>query len=73
MCIRDSAYVEPKSKKPYFKVQIGIADNELEKIGRDSIKTGMPVEAFFATEKRTPINYVTRPLTEYFGKAFRDS
>ena len=34
---------------------------------------GMPVETFIATDARTPLNYLVRPLTDYFTKAFRES
>jgi HlyD family type I secretion membrane fusion protein len=33
---------------------------------------GMPVEAFLKTENRTPISYLTQPLTVYFNRAFRE-
>lgn len=32
---------------------------------------GMPVEAFLRTEDRTPLSYLTQPLTVYFNRAFR--
>ncbi len=34
---------------------------------------GMPVEAFLRTEQRTPLDYLTQPLTVYFSRAFRES
>ncbi len=33
---------------------------------------GMPVEAFLKTEDRTPMSYLTQPLTVYFQRAFRE-
>lgn len=33
---------------------------------------GMPVEAFLRTEERTPLAYLTQPLTVYFNRAFRE-
>lgn len=33
---------------------------------------GMPVEAFLKTEDRTPLSYLTQPLTVYFNRAFRE-
>jgi HlyD family type I secretion membrane fusion protein len=32
---------------------------------------GMPVQAFLKTEDRTPLSYLTQPLTVYFQRAFR--
>jgi len=36
------------------------------------ILPGMPVEAFLKTEDRTPLSYLTQPLTVYFQRAFRE-
>jgi len=33
---------------------------------------GMPVEAYLKTRDRTPLSYLTQPLTNYFSRAFRD-
>lgn len=33
---------------------------------------GMPVEAFLKTGDRTPLSYMTQPLTVYFQRAFRE-
>jgi len=37
-----------------------------------SLLPGMPAEAFIKTENRTPLNYLTHPLTVYFTRAFRE-
>jgi multidrug efflux pump subunit AcrA (membrane-fusion protein) len=33
---------------------------------------GMPVEVFMKTQNRTPLNYLTQPLLNYFTRAFRE-
>lgn len=33
---------------------------------------GMPVESFLKTQDRTPLSYLTQPLTAYFQRAFRE-
>jgi HlyD family secretion protein len=33
---------------------------------------GMPVETFLKTQERTPLSYLTQPLTVYFQRAFRE-
>lgn len=33
---------------------------------------GMPVEVFLKTDARTPLDYLTQPLTAYFKRAFRE-
>ena len=37
-----------------------------------NIRPGMPVEAYLRTENRTPLSYLTQPLTAYFSRAFRE-
>lgn len=34
---------------------------------------GMPVETYLRTQDRTPLSYLTQPLTVYFNRAFRES
>ncbi len=45
-----------------------------ELLSHEDIKLlpGMPVEAFLKTEDRTPLSYLTQPLTVYFNRAFRE-
>ena len=71
--ISADAFADPKTKKPYFDVEVSISEAEMQKIGHETIKSGMPVSVFLATEKRTPFRYLTKPLTDYFGRAFRDA
>ena len=42
--------------------------DELENV---ELLPGMPVQAFLKTEERTPLSYLTQPLTVYFQRAFR--
>ena len=37
-----------------------------------ALRPGMPVETFLRTQDRTPLSYLTRPLTVYFQRAFRE-
>ena len=44
----------------------------LRKLAEITLLPGMPVEAFLKTEDRTPLSYLTQPLTVYFSRAFRE-
>jgi multidrug efflux pump subunit AcrA (membrane-fusion protein) len=44
----------------------------LARLGDVTLALGMPVEAFIQTSTRTPLNYLLRPLTDYFARAFRE-
>ena len=67
------AFNDPVTRKPYYDVRVGLRTDEMHKLGAKDLIPGMPVEAFLATESRTPMNYVLRPILTYFDRAFRDS
>lgn len=37
-----------------------------------ALAPGMPVEAYLRTEARSPLNYLVKPLTDYFKRALRE-
>lgn len=43
----------------------------LEQLENVELLPGMPVQVFLKTENRTPLSYLTQPLTVYFQRAFR--
>ena len=57
----------------YYRVDVEPLDEELAKLDELEILPGMPVEAFIKTDDRTPLSYLTKPLTDYFGRALRGS
>lgn len=57
----------------FYRVELIPLTEELVKIEEHQLLPGMPVEAFLRTEDRTPLSYLTKPLTDYFGRAFRES
>jgi HlyD family secretion protein len=71
--ISPDALVDPATRKPYFEVKITPQADAVARLGTAELLPGMPVSAFMATESRTPLSYVTRPILFYFERAFRDS
>ncbi|MDA9865408.1 HlyD family type I secretion periplasmic adaptor subunit [bacterium] len=57
----------------YYRVELTPLVEELAKIEDEQLLPGMPVEAYLRTEDRTPLSYLTKPLTDYFGRSFRES
>ncbi len=55
----------------YYKVDLIPLEEELPKLESQELLPGMPVEAYLRTDDRTPISYLTKPLTDYFGRAMR--
>ncbi len=71
--ISADAFLDAKTGKLFYNVEISLSDSEIEKLGKNSLISGMPVNAFFTTKSRSPLEYVTKPIMVYFDKAFRDS
>ena len=71
--VSPDAYVDQLARSHYYEAQIAFSDEALAKLGGKLLVPGMPVEAFFATEEQTPFTYVTKPLVDYFNRAYRDT
>ena len=70
--ISATSIVDPATGIPFFKVQVVVSDEELERIGDAVLVPGMPVAAFLQTGERSVMSYLTRPLTDQVEKAFRE-
>lgn len=57
----------------YYQVELIPSEGEMQKLGGQTLLPGMPVEAFIKTADRSPLNYLAKPLTDYFNRAFRES
>jgi HlyD family secretion protein len=66
------AFVHEASGISFYQVEIGIDPEELDKLGDQRLVPGMPVEAYIRTSDRSPLSYLTKPLTDYFANAFRE-
>lgn len=56
----------------YYAVELAPKEDEMAKLGDQELLPGMPVEAFIRTGDRSPLAYLTKPLTDYFVRAFRE-
>lgn len=56
----------------YYRVELVPGEAEIAKLEAQELLPGMPVEAYLKTEDRTPLSYLTKPLTDYFGRALRE-
>jgi HlyD family secretion protein len=65
--------VDEATQMPYYRAEIALNPGELAKLGDVTLIPGMPVEAFIRTDERTPVQFLTRPFTDYFNRAFRES
>jgi HlyD family secretion protein len=60
------------SSPPFYSVRLMISAKELDKLGTNKLKPGMPAEAFIQTEAQTPMTYFLKPLTDQFAHALRE-
>jgi HlyD family secretion protein len=67
------AFLDEKTKEYHYFVDVALIENEMHKLGDVALISGMPVEAFLTTSSRSPASYVTKPILDYFVRAFRDS
>jgi HlyD family secretion protein len=58
----------------YFRARMRLKDGELARLPEGAVLVpGMPVEAYFQTVDRTPLEYLVKPVADYFNRAFRES
>ena len=55
----------------FYAVELLPREGELAKLGDEILLPGMPVEAFIKTGDRSPLAFLTKPLMDYFARAFR--
>ena len=56
----------------YYTAKVTPNKGEFDKLKDDKIIPGMQVETFIQTSNRTPLEYLTKPMADYFDKAFRE-
>lgn len=71
--ISPDAFFDQNTGETFYQAELVLNPGEIEKIPEGAkLIPGMPVQAFLRTRDRSPINYLTKPLTDYFVRAFRD-
>ena len=72
--ISADAFQNETSGQSFYRVELRLSNGEIEKLPIDmTLIPGMPVEAFVRTADRSPMDYLIKPLADYFAKAFRES
>jgi HlyD family secretion protein len=63
---------EQQTGLTYYTVRITTAPEERARLGDLKIVSGMQAEAYMQTGERTPFQYLVKPLTDQFHRAFRE-
>ncbi len=68
------AFVDEITGEGYYLATIELPEDQRQRLPEGaSLIPGMPVEAFLSTGERSAIAYLTRPLRDYFIRAFREN
>ena len=70
--VSPDAFFEEKTGRSYYKAEVLLREGELAKLQGQQLIAGMPVEVYIQTGERTPINYLLKPITDYFNRALRE-
>lgn len=65
--------LDDQSDESFYAVEIALDEKDVDQvIDKADLLPGMPVEAYLQTESRTPISYLTKPLTDQIARAMRE-
>ncbi len=70
--ISADAFVDNQTNESYYLVELQFLPDSLPAVSGARLLPGMPVEVFLQTESRRPIDYLTRPLSDYLMRAMRE-
>ncbi|MGE4373792.1 MAG: HlyD family type I secretion periplasmic adaptor subunit [Xanthobacter sp.] len=64
---------DPHSGAPYYALKVSINEQELARLGADKpLVPGMPADVFMVAGTRSPLSYLTKPLTDQMARALRE-
>ena len=66
------AFVDKATNQSYYRAEIVPNPEEYSKLAGLDLLPGMPVESFIRTADRTPLNFLIKPVADYFNKSFRE-
>lgn len=63
--------IDEATQEPYYTARLAIAELPPE-VREEQLYPGMPVETFIRTDERTFLQYLVRPITDSFRRAFTE-
>ena len=70
--VSPDAFHEEQTGRSYYKAEVTLREGELAKLEGQELVAGMPVEVYIQTGERTAVNYLLKPITDYFNRALRE-
>ena len=65
------AVQDERSGMSFYTAELALNPGEAEKLEGLTLLPGMPVEAYIRTD-RSPLNYLMKPLADYFSRSMRE-
>ncbi|MEM9044106.1 MAG: HlyD family type I secretion periplasmic adaptor subunit [Pseudomonadota bacterium] len=72
MTISNDTLTDEAQGISYFLAEVSLNKGEIDKLEGEELVAGLPVEVYIQTGERTPLNYMLRPITDYFNRALRE-
>jgi len=67
------AFTDDSAGTSFYRAEIMMENGELARLPEGvTLIPGMPVQAFIRTGDRSPLNYLVKPLSDYFSMALRE-
>ncbi|MGJ8622071.1 MAG: HlyD family type I secretion periplasmic adaptor subunit [Yoonia sp.] len=67
------AFLNETSGQSFYRAEVQLNPGQIDRLPDDmTLIPGMPVEAFVRTADRSPLEYLLKPLSDYFAKSFRE-
>jgi HlyD family secretion protein len=70
--ISPDAGMDEATGETFYEAVVLPDERGLQDVAHIQLLPGMPVELYLKTDSRTPLSYLTQPLTVYFQRAFRE-
>ncbi|MEM8841154.1 MAG: HlyD family efflux transporter periplasmic adaptor subunit, partial [Pseudomonadota bacterium] len=70
--ISNDSLLDEATGMNYFSAEVELNPGEISKLPENEMIAGLPVEVYIQTGERTTLNYLMRPMTDYFSRALRE-
>ncbi len=70
--VSPSSVLDETTGLAFYRISVGISDEQLARLGDKTLIPGMPVEAYFTTDQRTVVSYLVKPLVDQLHHTFRE-
>lgn len=70
--VSPDSFTDENTGRSYYITRLTVDPGEMDKLKDVELVAGMPVETYITTGDRSPFSYFTKPLADFFNKAFRE-